>query len=101
MAKLLVLPSAAIISGFRGKIDFYLYNGVPVARKWPRKPKVARSPQVQAQWPAFRYAANFWSYLSPEIQEAYNTMAKASGLSGRDLATRAYLKGLYTYPAGG
>ena len=100
MAKLRRLPSRETISGFRGKVDFYLWDLIPVARKWPRKPDRARSPAVQAQWPAFAYAAHAWKYLPPEIQSAYNSMAQRSGLSGRDLQERAYLKGLFTYPTG-
>lgn len=100
MAKIKKLPSARVISGFKGKIDFYVHDGVPIARSWPRKPSQARNPQVQAQWPAFAYSAHFWNYLPPDIQSAYTTMAKRSGLNGRDLSARAYLGGLYAYPIG-
>ncbi|MBA7580413.1 hypothetical protein ES708_22304 [subsurface metagenome] len=98
MAKLAVLPEAAIISGFKGKLDFYLHDGVPCVRAWPRPPRRARAPAVQAQWPAFSYAAKEWSNLSPQVQEAYRQLATGSGLSGRDMQVRAYLSGLYRYP---
>jgi len=98
MVKLAVMPSLAIIDGFKGKIDFYEYMGIPVARKWPRSPGHKRAPAVEAQWAAFSYVAGAWSLLSDEVQEAYRALAVGSGLSGRDLFSRSYLKGLYRYP---
>jgi len=108
MAKLKVLPELAIIDGFKGKVDFYVYHascdpelrgeGIAVARKWPRSPGHKRAPAVEAQWEAFSYAAGAWTLLSPEVQEAYRALSVGSGLSGRDLFTRSYLKGLYRYP---
>ena len=100
MSKLKVLPEEAIISGFKGKVDFYLHDGVPCARRWPRSPGHRRAPAVESQWPAFAYAAALWSRMDPETQAAYNAMATGSGMTGRDLSMRAYLSGLYPYPTG-
>jgi len=107
MAKLTALPSLAIISGFRGKIDFYINHqtchpefrgaGIPCARKWPRSPGRKRAPAVEAQWQAFSDSSKLWSTLSLEIQAAYNKMAEGTGLTGRDMFTRSYLSGLYRY----
>jgi hypothetical protein len=97
MAKLLALPEQAIISGFKGTVDYYVYMGIPVARSWPRSPGKTRAPAVEAQWSAFRYASQEWVKLSPEVQAAYRAMAQSSGLDGRDLQMRAYLSGLYRY----
>lgn len=93
MAKLTALPSQAIIDGLKGKIDFYLWKGIPCARRWPRSPGHHRAPAVEAQWPTFSYATKLWSYLSPEIQQAYIASAAGTNLSGRDLAIKAYMKG--------
>jgi len=108
MAKLKALPSLDIISGFRGVIDYYVYHpscpaetgvaGTPCARRWPRSPGKRRAPAVEAQWPVFTDAAGLWSLLSPEVQEAYNTMAEATGFSGRDLFQRSYISGIFQYP---
>lgn len=95
------MPAQAIIDGFKGAIDYYVHDGIPCVRKWPRSPGHRRAPAVEAQWPAFTVAAQLWADLPPEIQAAYNSMAQSSGLSGRDLAARAYLSGLFTYPTGG
>lgn len=98
MTKLTALPEQAVISGFKGVVDFYLWKGIPVARKWPRSPEGPRTAAVQAQWPAFIAAARLWMLLSPEIQSAYRTMTAGGSLSGRDIFTRAYLTGLFDYP---
>lgn len=100
MAKLEVMPRQAIISGFKGKIDYYVYMGTPCTRKWPRSPGHRRTPAVEAQWPAFTNASRLWTQLSPEVQAAYNALATGSGLSGRDMFSRSYLTGLYRYPTG-
>lgn len=97
MAILTALPHQAIIDGFKGKIDFYLWRGIPCARKWPRSPGHLRAQAVMEQWTDFAYAASAWNLLSEEIQEAYRALAVGSGLSGRDLFTRSYLTGLYRY----
>jgi len=93
MAKIDVMPHEGIISGFRGVIDFYYCRGIACARKWPVKPKYTRSPAVKESWPIFAKAASLWNELSPEIRRAYEAMAQASGLSGRDMFTRSYMAG--------
>jgi len=98
MARLLAMPEEAIIDGFKGSIDFYYNMGIPCVRAWPKSPGKARSPGVQAGWPSFTIAAQEWKNLSPAVQDAYNTLASGSGLSGRDMQVRAYLTGLYRYP---
>jgi len=111
MAKLANVPALDIISGFKGVIDFYVnYQscnrevagpGIPCARKWPRSPGHKRAPAVEAQWTTFSTAASLWNQLSPEVKATYNTIAQGTGLSGRDMFTRAYITGLYRYPTAG
>jgi len=110
MAKIAVLPAQAIIDGFKGKLDYYVHHqscdpevgmrGVPCVRSWPRSPGHRRSPSVEATWPAFTYAVKNWHNLSDEVRQAYNDMAGAGALTGRDLYTRSYIKGLFEYPTG-
>ncbi|MBA7543512.1 hypothetical protein ES705_35843 [subsurface metagenome] len=97
MATLTALPHQAIIDGLKGKIDFYVHDGTPCARRWPRSPGKRRAPAVEAQWPKFAYVAGLWTSLSQTVQDAYNTMASGSGLTGRDLFTRGYITGIYRY----
>jgi len=98
MAKLKVLPHQAIIDGLKGKIDFYIWMGIPVARSWPRSPGHDRAHAVEAQWSAFTYASQSWLTVSAEIRQAYLNMATNTGLTGRDMFMRGYISGLYTYP---
>lgn len=98
MAKLAKMPNQAIIDGFKGAIDFYVYMGIPCARKWPKSPGHSRSPAVMAQWPIFSYAAKEWNNLSKAVRDAFQELATDSGLSARDMFMRAYIQGLYRYP---
>lgn len=91
MAVIKKLPSLVIIDGFKGKLDFYVHNGVPCVRRWPRSPGKRRSPSVEAQWPAFTFAAANWNALSPEVQAAYNETASETNMSGRDLFTKGFI----------
>lgn len=100
MAVLTEMPSQAIISGFKGTVDYYSFMGIPVARRWPRSPGKRRAPAVEAQWTSFSYAAREWNNLSPEVQAAYYAMAHSSGLDARDLQMRGYISGLYRYELG-
>lgn len=100
MAIITGFPSEDIIAGFKGSIDYYLHHGVCCVRSWPSSPGHKRTAEVEAQWPAFTVAAQLWNHITPEIKAAFNAMAQSSGLSGRDLAVRAYLSGLYNYPTG-
>ncbi|MBA7680107.1 hypothetical protein ES703_88415 [subsurface metagenome] len=93
MAKLTAMPHQDIVDGLKGKIDFYLWMGIPVARKWPRSPGKRRAPAVEAQWPAFTIASRLWNRLDDEIREAYRETVHGTNLSGRDLAVKAYLSG--------
>lgn len=91
MGKLATLPEFAIIRGFKGVVDFYLWKGIPCFRKWPRSPGKRRAPAVEAQWAAFAWAAANWDSLSPELQQAWKDTAAESGLSGRDLFVKAFI----------
>ncbi|MBA7707308.1 hypothetical protein ES703_116178 [subsurface metagenome] len=92
MAKLTALPSLAIIDGFKGKLDFYVHDGVPCVRRWPRSPGRRRAPAVEAQWQAFAYATAHWNSLSPYVQDAYRATAAEMTMTGRDLFIKAFIK---------
>lgn len=98
MGKITVLPHEAIIDGFKGKVDFYVYMEVPCFRKWPKSPGKMRAPAVMAQWEAFAYAAAEWNNLDEYVRRQYEIMAGDSGLSARDVFTRSYLSGIYRAP---
>lgn len=100
MAKIKALPGRHIISGFRGILDFYVHDGQPCVRRWPRSPGHRRAPAVEAQWAAFSYAVHEWNNLSQTVRDAYITMAENTGLSSRDWFIRSYISGIYRYPTG-
>lgn len=91
MAKIKKLPGQAIIDGFKGTLDFYVYMGINCVRKWPRSPGHNRAPAVQTQWPAFAFAGSYYANLPAAIREAYAAMVKGSPYTGRDLFTSGYI----------
>ncbi|MBA7675402.1 hypothetical protein ES703_83635 [subsurface metagenome] len=98
MGKLTAMPQLAIISGFKGVVDFYVYMGIPCFRAWPKSPGKKRTPAVMAWWAPFATAAKEWKLLSPYVRRSCEIMAGHSGLSGKDVFTRGYMKGLYRNP---
>lgn len=91
MAKITKMPSMTVIDGFKGKIDFYVHCGQPCVRKWPRSPGHSRALSVEAQWPAFAWAASSWLSLSLEVRDAYNRMASGTNLTGRDIFVKSFI----------
>ena len=98
MVKLAVMPSQDVISGYKGAVDFYVYMGIPCARKWPRSPGHNRTPAVAAQWPAFTVAARGWQSVSATVRRQYEIISAGTGLSPRDMFTRSYISGLFRNP---
>lgn len=98
MAIIKEMIAEKVISGFRGTLDFYYYMGLACVRRWPRSPGRRRTPAVQAWWAPFTYAVHEWNNLSPEVRRTYEEMCTGSGLNGKDLFQRSYMKGLYRNP---
>jgi len=94
MAILTALPHLSIINGFRGVIDFYLWKGIPCARRWPRWKKRKPYPAEAANQQAFAYANKLWPTLPPYIRTQYITMAVGTPLRGQDIFVRAYMRGI-------
>lgn len=87
------MPSQEIIDGFKGRVDFYEYMGMPVARRWPRSPGQPRSLAVQAQWSLFAEVQQGWTPLTAEIKEAYAAMAEGTDYTSRDMFTVGAISG--------
>jgi len=94
MAKLEVLPEQHIIDGFKKVIDFYVYMGIPCARKWPRSPGHKRTPAVEKQWIPFSYINTIAATLPEEIIQAYQEMAAGTQYHWKDYLTKAYISGI-------
>lgn len=88
------MPSQAIIRGFKGAIDFYLWKGIPCARAWPKhKPRAPFALESRNQQD-FAYINRLWSQLPGNIQAIYNDMAVGTPLTGKDFLVMAYMKGI-------
>ncbi|MBA7629005.1 hypothetical protein ES703_36502 [subsurface metagenome] len=98
MAIVREMVAEKVISGFKGKLDYYYYMGIPCVRKWPKSPGKMRTPASMAWWTPFTYAVREWNNLSPEVQRTYEELATGSGLSARDMFMRAYMTGLFRNP---
>jgi len=98
MAKLDAIPAEAIVSGFKGTIDFYVWRGIACARSWPRTPTMARSPAVQAQWPIFAIAITAWNHTPTYVRDRLTSQSSPTTLSARDLASKLYINSTAIYP---
>jgi len=87
------LPERQIIDGYKGVLDFYLWKGIPVCRKWPVWRPRTPTPAEKATQDAFAYINHTWTSLDPAIKQAWEQMASGTGLTAKDLSVRAYLLG--------
>lgn len=98
MARLLALPHKAIIAGFRGVIDFYLYGActgrpIPCARSWPRyDPSHYPETIAQGQAPLI-YIMQHLGEIPLELIEAAHEQASGTSLTWRDVIVRCYING--------
>jgi hypothetical protein len=98
MVKLDKLPSASIIDGLFGVVDFYELHlnpesekSIAIARAWPRYNPEAYPETSKVMQPYFRYISKMWSYLDPTVQQAYMELAESSSMAPRDYMTRCYI----------
>lgn len=94
MVRLKELPNRQTIDGFKGVIDFYLWKGIPCARKWPTHKPRAPYPLEHRNQQAFAYINRLWASLSPALKEAYNQMASGTPYTGKDLSVIAFMSGI-------
>lgn len=97
MARLSALPEQAIIDGFRGVIDFYLCNGIPCARMWPRYKTRDPTPAERAAQERFAYVNKMISQLPDNIRQLYRDMVAGTNYRWNDLAVKIYLSGIPTW----
>ena len=98
MAKLNAMPSQAIVDGLAGCVDFYLWRGIPCARKWPRCTAIPRTTGEQLAAAEFAYINKQAKNVPPNIQATYIELAAASSLTWKDWLTRLYLSGSSSLP---
>lgn len=94
MARISELPQEHIISMLKGTIDYYVWCGIPCARRWPRKPKLPRAASTQPAIQRFTYAIKLYSQISPRVRKAYQHISSDTDLTARDYFVRAYSSGI-------
>lgn len=85
MAKLASPWDNTRIKGMKGKLDFYLWKGIPVVRKWPYTPRDHLSPRSVAQWPKFATVSASYKLQGPSVLPALAQMSGNSQASVRDV----------------
>lgn len=93
MARLLAMPAQAIVDGFKGVLDFYLWKGIACVRKWPYHPKRKPYPAEKANQDRFARGARAWDPLPEHVKVQYRRMAAGTAFTPRDLFMRLYLVG--------
>ena len=85
MARLTALPSIDIIHGFKGTLDFYLWKGLPCARKWPYNPKSHHSQATIAAAATFGAVLKFYALLADTVLASFKEDAKDHTRTARDI----------------
>lgn len=94
MAVLSKMPNQAVITGFYGVVDFYLWKGIPCARMWPVWDPRDPHPLEKANQDDFAYIAREAKNLPEYMIQQYRDQAAGTTLTWRDLAIQAYMKGI-------
>ena len=94
MVRLSEMPSQATIDGYKGLVDFYLWKGVPCARRWPRYTPRNPTDAERANQERFAYINKLASSVGPEVREYYSRMAAGTSWTWKDLFVRAYMTGI-------
>lgn len=85
MAVLERLPETAIIKGFKGSVDFYLWKGIACARMWPRKAVPTKTAAEVETWNFFRAMTQSWKDLDPLFKLTFTAMVSTSSQRNFDL----------------
>ncbi len=85
MARLTALPSLDIIHGFQGVLDFYLWKGLPCARKWPYTPPSHVTEGTIAARALFGAISQGYSLLGDGPLQAFQEDAADQTRTARDI----------------
>jgi len=88
------LPQEHIISMLKGTIDYYVWCGIPCARRWPRKPKLPRAESTQPAINRFAYAHAIYPFVQPSVIKSYDFISSDTDLTRRDYFIRAFCSGI-------
>jgi hypothetical protein len=90
MVRLSGVPPRGIVLGLKGSIDFYSWKGIPVARRWPRKPTQPRAESVQAQWPDFKEITQGFKTIDVSVVRLLAPMVAGTQLTTKDFAIQLF-----------
>lgn len=84
MAKMKRFPDSGTIMASRGRVDYYLWKGIPVARSWPRKSTQPRQPGEVLSSEEFKVAAVATGAIAPVVQELFKAIHIGTGVTWVD-----------------
>lgn len=79
------MPDRATIVAMRGRVDFYLWMGIPVARAWPRKSTQPRTAGEIASSEKFTTYVKMTGMLAPSVIQAYRDYVGGTGVTWVDM----------------
>ena len=94
MAKISQMPEAAIISAYKGVVDFYEYKGQPCARMWPVWRTREPHPAEKANQDNFAYINTHLALLPDYVIDQYKRQVAGTPYTWKDLVVRAFMKGI-------
>lgn len=78
------MPDSGTIMASRGRVDYYLWKGIPVARSWPRKSTQPRTSREIASSNAFTVAAVATGAIAPVFAGLLKDMHRGQGVTWVD-----------------
>jgi hypothetical protein len=91
VAKLDKLPSRDVIDGLAGVLDFYLWNGIPVVRRWPRWRQGSPGVEEGRAAAKFGYVNQMANQISTDIIDAYKYLAAGTSFTWKDYMNNLYI----------
>ncbi|KKL48984.1 hypothetical protein LCGC14_2320040 [marine sediment metagenome] len=90
MAKLLQLPEAAIIDGFRGVLDFYVWKGIACVRSWPQNKASGYTPGARLNQARLARSSRLKRFISPAVKVGLDRYRSGGNYVWADVHTAAY-----------
>lgn len=79
------LPTLEIIHGLKGTLDFYIWRGLAICRKWPVTPPGHMSPRTKTAGKIFGAISHAYSSVGSAPMEAYKDDAEGQPRTSRDV----------------
>lgn len=93
MVKLAKLPNKHAIDLMQRTVDYYVYKGIPCARRWPRHSARRPGPNEKATRETFSYIVATTKQISAPAELAYRAMAASTVYRWQDLVMALAISG--------